>query len=197
MLREHDVLDAFLDKIFSRTDIPISVKTRIGFSDPDEFPSILEIYNRYPISELIIHPRVRNEFYNGTVNTETFAYAVANSRNPICYNGDITNLEQIAVLPPVTTVMIGRGLIAYPGMLNQDSCPETLHHFLDALLEEYTRAFDSSRNAMFRLKEHWHYLQCSFPGSEKLVKQLRKTTNAEAFLKLTEQILSEHPYQPG
>ena len=57
MLRTPDTLDSFLDAVFSGTDMPISIKTRIGFADPGEFPAILDIYNRYPICELIIHPR--------------------------------------------------------------------------------------------------------------------------------------------
>ena len=197
MLRDLEFLDSFLDMIFTGVNIPISVKTRIGFSAPDEFPQILEIYNRYPISELIVHPRVRSAFYNYAVNTEIFAYAVTNSRNPVCYNGDITNIAQIMALPPVSAVMIGRGLIAYPGMLNHDHSSETLHRFLDALLEEYTRTFNSSRNAMFRLKEHWHYLQGNFPGSDKLTKQLRKSTDVDTFYRITDQIFAEFPFCPG
>ena len=47
-------LDAFLDAIFEKAPLPVSVKTHIGFSSPDEFPEILEIFNRYPITQLIL-----------------------------------------------------------------------------------------------------------------------------------------------
>ena len=72
MLRDPDGLDAFLDAIFSGAPLPISVKTRIGFENPEEFPRILEIFNRYPIQELTIHPRVRKAFYNGPVEMDAF-----------------------------------------------------------------------------------------------------------------------------
>ena len=54
-------LDRFLDKIFSETETEISVKTRIGKEQPEEFEKILEIYNRYPMKELIVHPRVQQD----------------------------------------------------------------------------------------------------------------------------------------
>jgi tRNA-dihydrouridine synthase len=196
MLRTTDILDQFLDSIFNQTDISISVKTRIGFSDPDEFPAILDIYNRYPICELIIHPRIRNDFYNGEVNIEAFQYAVHNCKHALCYNGDITNRQQIKALKNVDAVMIGRGLIANPGLLNDDSSAETLQSYLNALLEAYIQVFGSDRNAMFRLKEHWHYLQDSFIGCEKYVKQLRKTTDVDEFFSCMSRILMQCPFQP-
>lgn len=197
MLRTTDMLDQFLDSIFSQTDIPISVKTRIGFSGPDEFPVILDIYNRYPIRELIIHPRVRNDFYNGEVNMEAFWYAVQNCKHALCYNGDITNRQQIKELKNADAVMIGRGLIGNPGLLNGDRSAETLQSYLSALLEAYIQVFGSARNAMFRLKEHWHYLQDSFVGCEKYVKQLRKTTDVDEFFSCMTRILTQCPFQPA
>jgi len=196
MLLQPETLDRFLDAVFSGTDIPVSVKTRIGFSDPEEFPRLLEIYNRYPIRELIIHPRVRNAFYNGSVEMDAFRYALENSRNPLCYNGDILSPEQAEAIPSVGSVMIGRGLIGNPGMLTNDNDPGKLRRFLQELLECYIRDFGSARNAMFRLKEHWHYLQQNFAGSEKLAKQLRKTTDVIQFTDITERIISACPFLP-
>ena len=121
MLRDPAALDAFLEAIFRDAPLPISVKTRIGFYDSAEFPALLEIFNRYPIRELTIHPRIRTAFYKGNVDMDMFRLAAAESSNPLCYNGDITKAEDICKLqdqfPQVESVMIGRGLIADPGML--------------------------------------------------------------------------------
>ena len=54
-------LDAFFDQVYAKADVKVSVKTRIGLSSPEEFYGILDIFNRYPLHELIIHPRVRSE----------------------------------------------------------------------------------------------------------------------------------------
>ena len=59
MLTDPEALDRFLDDVFSRCPIAISVKTRLGMHTPEEFPALLGIFNRYPIRELTVHPRVR------------------------------------------------------------------------------------------------------------------------------------------
>ena len=193
MLRDLRELDAFLDRIFANSPLPISVKTRLGLAETGEFPAILEIYNRYPMQELIVHPRVRKQFYDGQVDMEMFRYAAANSKNPLCYNGDLTCTDDIcriaAEFPSLTGVMIGRGLVADPGMLS--ATPTTaakLEAFMNDLLENYIDAFGGSRNAMFRLKENWHMIIPRFEDHEKLWKQLRKTTDLAEYRAITSEI---------
>lgn len=197
MLRDLEHLDRFLDEIFAKSPIPVSVKTRLGIENPEEFTAILDIYNKYPIKELTIHPRVRKQFYNGTVDMELFHYAVRNSRNPLCYNGDITSVEQIESLsrefPQLESVMIGRGLVADPGLLCGGTDVKALEQFMNALLEEYTVAFGGSRNAMFRLKENWGLLHPRFEGVDKLWKKLRKTTDLEEYKAITAEIFHTLP----
>ena len=62
MLRDLEELTKFFDSIFAVSSLPVTVKTRIGLESPEEFPAVLELYNRYPIKELTIHPRVRKQF---------------------------------------------------------------------------------------------------------------------------------------
>ena len=197
MLRDIDALDRFLDEIFHGSVLPISVKTRLGLEHPEEFPVILDIYNKYPIRELTIHPRVRKQFYNGNVDMEMFRYAAQNSKNPLCYNGDLTGTEQIDAIarefPMVESVMIGRGLVADPGLLCGGTDVTALEQFMNALLEEYTVAFGGSRNAMFRLKENWGLLHPRFEGVDKLWKKLRKTTDLEEYKSITSEIFHTLP----
>ena len=197
MLRDLDHLDRFLEEIFQESVLPISIKTRLGIEDSEEFPKILEIYNRYPIKELTIHPRVRKQFYNGTVDMEMFRYAAQNSRNPLCYNGDITSVAQINKLqlefPMVESVMIGRGLVADPGLLCGGTEIKALEQFMNTLLEEYTVSFGGARNAMFRLKENWGLLHPRFEGVDKLWKRLRKTTDLEEYKAITAEIFHTLP----
>ncbi len=189
MLRDPEALDRFLGEVFQDSPLPISVKTRLGMESPEEFPALLEIFNRYPIRELTIHPRVRRQFYDGAVDREMFDYALAHSSNPLCYNGDILSRSQAEELP-VQSVMIGRGLIADPGMLGGGTDAAVLHSYLTELLDTYEREFGGSRNAMFRMKEHWGFLHSRFSGSEKLWKQLRKTTDAAMFKSISAEILT-------
>lgn len=197
MLRDVAALDTFLETIFAGTSLPVSVKTRLGLEKPEEFPALLEVFNRYPIRELTIHPRVRKQFYDGSVHMEQFRYAAANSRNPLCYNGDILTLSQVEALaaefPQIQSIMIGRGLIADPGMLSGGTDVKALESFMNELMDIYTVEFGGARNAIFRLKENWGFLHSRFEGCEKLWKDLRKCTDAAQFRTITNQIFHTLP----
>ncbi len=198
MLSDPNGLDAFLEEIMARSPIPVSVKTRLGVNSEEEFPVLMDIFNRYPIQELTVHPRVRKDFYNTPIRWEGFRYALEHSKNPLCYNGNLNTLGQIRKFreefPQVQSVMIGRGLIGDPGMLSPGgSTLEALEAFHNGLLENYIEAFGGSRNAMFRLKENWRYLLCRFEGSEKLGKRLRKCTDLGEYRAITKEIFHTLP----
>ena len=124
-LGEPEALDRFFDRVFSdplivREGLLASVKTRIGLESPAEWPRLLEIYNRYPLKELIIHPRVRKDFYKNHPDWDAFRLALSESKNPLVYNGDLFSEEAYfrfrEEFPKVDTVMLGRGLIQDPAL---------------------------------------------------------------------------------
>lgn len=201
MLANTDQLDTFFEEVFAKSPIPISVKTRIGMTQEEEFPHLVEIFNQYPIKELIIHPRTRKEFYKAPIHMDAFRYAYENAKAPLCYNGDVCCLADIDAIqrqfPRLKHIMIGRGLVGDPGMLTENgTTAQQLEAFHRSLTEEYIAAFGSARNAMFRLKENWHHLICRFEGGEKLYKRLRKTTDIDEFTSITTEIFRTLPLAP-
>ena len=197
MLEDLDSLDQFLDEIFTASPLPVSVKTRLGLTASDEFPKLLEIYNQYPIRELTIHPRVRKQFYDGDVDMDMFRYALENSRNPLCFNGNLRTLSEVKAFekefPQVESVMVGRGLIGNPGMFCPGMTAAKLRQFHDTLLEEYIVCFGGARNAMFRMKENWRHMILMFAGHEKLWKKLRKTTDVTDYRAIVSEIFGTLP----
>lgn len=185
-LADPDALDRFLEAIYAAAPVPVSIKTRLGVHTPEEFPRLLQIFNRYPISELIIHARVAKDFYKGQPRREAFAAALAASRNPICYNGDLYTVDDCAQIcatcPAIQALMLGRGLITDPALAQRarGGAPadiSTLRKFHDELYEKYCAQFGSRHTAMQRMKEFWSYHLALFPNSEKAGKRLRKATN--------------------
>ena len=183
MLRDLDKLDAFLAALFAEAEGPLTVKTRLGVEKPEEFAAVLEVYNRYPIAELTIHPRVMRQQYRGIADREAFAKALPECKMPVCYNGDLTTVEQLQALeadfPAVQSLMVGRGIIADPALFRQalggpTATKEELRGYLDDLYHGYTALFGSAGCAISRMKGHWFYLIHRFEGSERLEKQLRK-----------------------
>ena len=127
LLADVPALERLLDGVFARSPLPVSIKTRIGYTRPDEFDRLLDVFARYPIHELIIHPRTRVEFYKGTTHREAFAKAHAALDRPLCYNGDLFCEEDCRELmrqfPNTRALMLGRGLIANPALAQ--SAPAT------------------------------------------------------------------------
>lgn len=114
-----DALDAFLEEIFRKCPLEISIKTRIGTESIDEWEKLLIIYKKYPLKELIIHPRLQKEFYDGTPHVEAFRMAQEILTTfPLCYNGDIVSEASYDALTgkltPVENIMLGRGVLANP-----------------------------------------------------------------------------------
>lgn len=178
-------LDAFLDEIFSGSLIKdISVKTRIGKDQPEEFYQLIEIFNKYPIKELIIHPRIQKDFYNNKPNLEVFKDAMKLSENPVCYNGDIFSVndynEFTTTFPDVCTIMIGRGLISNPALVNDITNnikleKGILKEFHDKIYQDYKNILFGDRNVLFKMKEIWFYMSPMFTENLKYAKRIRKS----------------------
>lgn len=183
-------LQVFLNEIFSACPLKISIKTRLGLTDPKEFPPLLELFQRYPVQELIIHPRVQKDFYKYPARREVFAELLPDCALPVCYNGDLATTNQCAdfrqKFPTVKAVMLGRGLIGDPALARKAAGgpaadKNTLRSFHDQLYEDYCIAFNSRRNAMMRMKEIWSYLIGLFEDNGKAAKALRKASEPVAF----------------
>ena len=200
MLANLQYLCCFLDEIFLKCPLKISIKTRVGLENPQEFPEILKLLNRYPLSELIIHPRVRKAFYNGNIELNAFRHAVEHSNHSLCYNGDITAEEDIALIkelfPTVSKIMVGRGLVANPGMLCGNPQKELLYAFHEELFDTYCSVFDNRQNAMCRMKEIWSLMIHHFGNSNPYEKKLKRTGDYETFRSLCREVFTNLPLIP-
>jgi len=183
-LSKREELDVFLEEIFSHSITKISIKTRIGKDKPEEFYDLIEIFNKYPIEELIIHPRIQKDFYKNKPNMKIFKDALILSKNPVCYNGDIFTIKDYkdfsADFQDVDTLMLGRGLLANPGLTSYIT-DETkfdkklLKDFHDKIYEDYKKILFGDRNLLFKMKELWFYMIPVFSNNEKYAKKIKKS----------------------
>ena len=184
-LQEPEALDAFLEEVYDKSPLPVSIKTRIGFSSPEEWDRLIQIYAKYPISELVIHPRTRSEFYNGLPHREAFRQAieVIGASIPLVYNGNLFTQADYESLqedfPETDRFMMGRGLIARPDLARvlkggNAATMEELRDYHDGLVADYRCIFQGDRDMIFHMKEVWSYLRESFTGSEKGWKMIKK-----------------------
>ena len=197
LLDDPYTLNKLLDGIYSRVDVRVSVKTRIGMEDPEEFYDILKVYNSYPIHELIIHPRVRSDYYKNSPNLDMFEYALEHSRNPVVYNGDLNTLENVQAFrerfPNEETVMIGRGLLRNPGLIEEIKGKgaadiNSFKEFHDRLLEGYEKDMDHNPVLLFKMKEIWSHMSRHISGSEEYLGNIRRATEIPVYKALTDEL---------
>lgn len=202
MLRDPQKLDAFLDAVFSQAGGPVSVKTRLGVARAEEFGEILDVYNKYPLCELTIHPRVMKQLYRGQADREAFAAYLPACTAPVCYNGDVTTVDDLraleAAFPGLSGIMVGRGFIADPALLRKAvggpaASREELRGYHDELYHGYTEAFGMASCAVSRMKAHWFYLIHLFEGADALEKPLRKAREGWEYETVVNQIFACWP----
>lgn len=178
-------LEQFLDEIYAKCPLKISIKTRIGTENPSQWDKLLAIYAKYPMEELIVHPRLQKEGYSGQVHLDAFEAARAQLKVPLCYNGDFVCTDAASVsygsfgwlsshAPDADAVMVGRGILQKPGMLTGDSSLTTLRAFHDELLEGYIKIMSGDTNTLYKMKDLWTFMIRGFTNSEKYLKNIRK-----------------------
>lgn len=189
-LRVLPELRGFLDEIYAKSNTKISIKTRIGVEDGESFHEIINLYNDYPLSELIIHPRCQKEFYTGKPHLDAFKIAVDNSKHSLCYNGDVNSVEDynriVEMFPTVEKIMCGRGLLSNPGLFGEIKGKEkidrdTIKLFAKEVCEGYKEIMSGDRNVLFKMKELWIYLAKNFDEPEKIIKKVRKAESLVAY----------------
>ena len=201
-LTHPDKLRAFLDEVFEKTPITVSIKTRLGMDDPEEFGPLLELYRQYPIGELTVHPRVRADLYRRPVRMGYFEKALAECPFPVALSGgvgvagDAKRME--TAYPTMSGMMLGRGLVANPALVQQiqgtgGPTIDAIQNFHGELFDATAARVGSPRNTMFRMKEVWSYLILLFDGREKYQKLLRKTTSLTEYQAITTRIFRELP----
>lgn len=202
LMKNPDYLNEFLYEIYRKASGNISIKTRLGLTDPEEFHRILNIFSRYPVSLLIIHPRVRMDYYKPPIRMEYFEQALRDYPGQLCYNGGLVTAGDVARFgeshPTVDKIMIGQGLLANPALAGQarGGAPlerTALKGFHDELYHGYLENFKSERNTVFHMKELWLFLQRSFEGGEKLFKQIKKAEDSTKYEMAVEEIFRSLP----
>ena len=183
-LADLEALECFLTEIFEKVQMDVSIKTRIGVTDPAEFETILPVFQKFPLKELIIHPRVQKEMYTGTPHKDVFAAAMAVKEFPICYNGDIfrkADYDQLMQqFPNLDRIMIGRGLLQNPALAReiQGGAPlskNEVRAYHDELYDRYREVMFGEKNLLFKMKEFWVYQIESFDDTIKAAKKIRKS----------------------
>lgn len=186
-------LNRFLEKVCSGLDTmgtELSVKTRLGNVSEDEFYGLMEIYNQYPLKELVVHPRIRSDYYKNVPRMKVFEYSMESASCPVCYSGDIFTAKDYRMLvkksPELRSVMLGRGLVANPGLREEVQGEgyldkERFRTFHGLIYEGYRRIMSGDRNVLFKMKELWSLMIHMFYDEGSYAKKIKKAQRLEEY----------------
>jgi len=193
---------SFLDQVFPKLPIKLSIKTRLGYEKKDELLNLLPRLDDYPITEIIIHGRLGKQMYRGESDPEAFAQCLARSKHSIVYNGDIDSVKKIRHLqkqfPAIKKWMIGRGVLANPFLageikgLQADDKLKQLEAFHQDLYDCYKELLSGPSHLLGRMKQLWAYLTVFFPPQQKSWKKIKKCRTEAQYQQVVEVFFDKH-----
>ena len=200
MLKEPDRLRFFLDKVCSDSPLPVSIKTRIGFDSMDEWPDICSVLWQYPLAELIIHARTRNEFYRGLSHPEAFLEVVDSAPFPVTYNGNLFTLGDIDWLKSKQVhgirIMLGRGIVSNPALAREMRGGSILQKhelvmFHQALFDAYSA--ELPKNVVLgKMREICKYLSWCLANADRDRKKMLKASTMDQYTEAAKRLWDTH-----
>jgi tRNA-dihydrouridine synthase B len=204
MLCYPDRVESFLEKTMPVLKPELSIKLRIGLTYPDEALELIPIFNRFPLVELIIHPRTGAQMYAGVVDLDIFEQCLKLSKHRVVYNGDIDSVRKLEMLSQrfgsIDRWMIGRGLIGNPFLAEEikfkierpyDEKIKIVRAFHDQLFSEYSKILSGPAHITNKMKEIWTYMGNFFENGEKIRKKINKTHHRDNYIDIVNKIFSE------
>ena len=203
LLPHPDRIENFLAKTVPAIPNRLTIKTRLGRRNSEEIIQLMPIFNRYPLQEIIIHPRTGKQMYDGEPDLDAFEKCIEMTHHRIVYNGDITDLKSFQNLSArfntIKAWMIGRGAIVNPflpailksGKDDFSDRVETFRSFYQELFDEYQRVFSGPGHLLERMKGFWTYFSQAFKDSRKIRKKIHRTLKLQRYLEIVERFFEE------
>jgi len=188
LLAYPDKIETLLENIIPHLKPTLSIKLRLGINYTDDIFPIIDILNKFPIAETIVHARTASQHYEGKANKTFFGEIYPLFNMPVIYNGDILTKEDIfemeSVFPNLKGFMIGRGAFINPFITNQINGieltdaekVEKYQEFYFELHNYYKTKTQTELGFLGRMKELWFYFSQSFHKGESYLFAL-KTIN--------------------
>lgn len=180
-------IEKILTAFFEKSVVKLSLKMRAGLVYPAEIEKVIPVLNRFPLTEVILHPRIAKQLYDGEMNESAFQFAYENLQHRLVYNGGVNTVEifrnSVLKFPEICHFMLGRGVLMNPFLpaeikgtvLSETGKKEKLAVFHKRMLEEYLVVMDNPGNALNKMKQFWIWFSYNFDEQRKLNKKIQKT----------------------
>lgn len=194
ILDKPEELKNMLNEVYSRLDMQLGIKMRMGLESTVEILDLLPILNEFPLTEVIIHGRYARQLYTGNVDRNRFEECLRISGHPLVFNGDVTTAEEADEImqrfPAVKGIMIGRGAMINPSLFEEiasgsiddaSAYREKLYTLSEYLLESTARSNPDKGYPLGKLKSYWEYLCDGLSDGKQLFRKLKKCDDTKQF----------------
>lgn len=184
LLKYPNKVEEIIERITRDSPFTVSIKLRLGYESKEEILDIIPIINSYPISSVIIHPRIGIEGYNERVDLESFEEAYKLIRTKVVYNGDILCLQDYIKLkerfPDINDWMIGRGILRNPLLGEEIRRSEAYNRISnkEAIIRLYSE-LSKLTSSLNKTKEYWSYFSYGFGLESKERENMMKTRSLD------------------
>jgi tRNA-dihydrouridine synthase len=203
LLQYPDLLDSIQQEVLREIEIPFSIKCRLGYQSKEEIKKLIPVFNRYALSEIIIHARIGKQLYSGETDRAAFAQIVSQLNAPLTYNGDIFNEKDFVQFkndfPEINRLMLGRGILKdpfLPAKIKGLDLPENPKAHLRIFMEELYYAYRKEKNdqlsLLSALKEYWTYLIYAFDEPTRVFRKLKKCKSFDTYEDAVYAVFEEH-----
>ncbi|WP_374349144.1 tRNA dihydrouridine synthase DusB [Chitinimonas sp.] len=128
LLQDEDRVARILDAVVKAVDVPVTLKTRLGFRNGEEnILRVAKLAEDTGIAALALHGRTREDMYTGAARYELIAEVKRSLKIPVIANGDITSPEKardVLAQTGADAIMIGRAAQGRPWIFRE------IDHFL-------------------------------------------------------------------
>ena len=193
LLPQPDKVQKLLSSFFEKSNLRLSVKLRAGLQSANEIEQIIPVLNQFPLTEVIFHPRIAKQLYDGEILNSAFQFAQQNLKHRLVYNGSIVSVDDFAAcrqkFPEIDNFMLGRGILMNPFLpaeiknmdISSKEKPEKLKEFHQLVFKYYSECMDNEGNALNKMKQFWIYFSYNFNNQRKTFKAIKKASTMNRF----------------
>lgn len=186
-------LKEILSVFFQKSNLQLSVKLRAGLQSASEIEQVVPVLNQFPLTEVIFHPRMAKQLYDGEILNSAFEYAQQNLKHRLVYNGNIFSVADFnqccLKFPGIDTFMLGRGILMNPFLpseiKNIEITPkeksEKLKEFHNLIFKYYAETMDNEGNVINKMKQFWIYFSFNFTEQQKSFKLIKKANGLSKY----------------
>lgn len=195
LLRNPLQIDEILSALRPAIGCGFTVKTRVGFDSPEEFPRLLEVFARHGFDALTVHGRTVREMYRTAVHLNRIRDAVEAIAHPVFANGNVLSVRLAKLTIDATGaagLMIGRGAIRNPWIFRQlreaaagqsifQPTRRDVREYIEDLFQAVRRPDGTELGHVAKMKKYLNFIGQGIGEDEAFLREIRRVATPREF----------------